>query len=128
MENPKLYMQQKNIPEAFDISFRTVISRLKELRELADRYGKSAVIDDGNLVLVNTAAFADYMANRQQLLDKNMRKYVEPFDAAEVRSRLGLDDGKIILYQNIGPSAPEPDHEKLKNAVREVLMEGLRAG
>ena len=38
-----------------------------------------AVIRDGNIVLVNTLVFVDYLKYRKALQEKNARKHVPPF-------------------------------------------------
>lgn len=118
-----LYPSQRTIAKEFDMNFKTVAARLKEMRELTSRYGKHAIIDDGNIVLVYRPAFTDYMANRRRLMDVNARKYVEPYDPGKIIRELSMDE----WGRDLPDPAPEVDKETVKKLMREILMEGLSA-
>ena len=123
--NFRPYHTQREIADDFGLNHKTVAARLKELRQMSDRYGTRAVIDDGNLVLIYLPAWVDYMANRRRLLDRNLAKYVDPYDPKEVIRELGMD-----AWDNV-PTEPQKAEkigkDELKQAVREILLEGLSA-
>ena len=86
----KLYMTQKTLAEHFEMCANTVRARLAEMEALiGERYEETAIIRDGNVVLVNVMAFVDYETFRQRLLSKASAKYVPPFDPVAVRRSLG---------------------------------------
>ncbi|MBQ8306979.1 MAG: hypothetical protein IJX90_12270 [Blautia sp.] len=119
--SPAMYRQQKEIAEEFSLTSKTVQSRLKELRELRDRYGELAVIDQTNLVLVYRPAFADYMRNREKLRDKNMSRQVPPYDPKKIIRELAMKEWDCPAVEE-----PKIDREEIKQLIREILLEGLR--
>lgn len=85
------YLSLDSLAEEMGLNKQTIRNRVNEIRaEIGKRYKSLAIIDDGNIVLINRFVFIDYMTNRRKLRDKNLRKYVEPFNAAEVASYLGF--------------------------------------
>ena len=122
MKNECLYPSQRKLAEEFGLNFKTVASRLKEMRELPERYGNYSIIDDGNLVLVYRPAFIDYMRYRRRLMDTNLRKHVEPYDPKKIISELGLETDP--------PRQREPkeiDKGTLRQMMKEILIEGIGA-
>jgi len=118
--NFRPYRTQRDLAEDFGLNYKTIAARLKELRELSGRYGTRSVIDDGNIVLVYFPAFADYLSNRRMLLDKNLSKFVKPYDPGEIIRELGMREWEAE------PAPPQKiDKEELRKAVREILMEGI---
>lgn len=91
------YKPQYQLAEELGISKGTVQNRLKEIRgEIkSGRYVKQAIIEDGNIVLINVLVFLDYMSCRQQLRSKNLRKHVPPFRPEEWTRLLGWNE-KIV--------------------------------
>lgn len=85
------YISRANIMKQFDMKKSSVDKRIKEIRDEIEkgRYNERSVIKDGGFVLVSYLVFVDYMANRQKLLEPNLRKYVEPFNAYEVARDMG---------------------------------------
>lgn len=84
------YCSLDQLARDYNITKPTVRNRLNEIRgEIGRRYARLAVIDDGNLVLVNRFVFIDYLNNRRMLKSETQRKYVEPFNATEVARYLG---------------------------------------
>ena len=83
---------QAGIAEALGLSKDTVRRYLTEMRgEVGKRYPEYAIAQpSGNLILVSTAAFWDFLCYRQKLLDRNLRGSVPKFDPAKVLSGLGV--------------------------------------
>lgn len=81
---PKTYEQLK---EEYPICRATFSKYIAELREeiRAGRYDPCILIDESP-IRVSPLAFIDYAAHRKSLLDKRMRKYVPPFNPAEVKN------------------------------------------
>ena len=52
---------------------------MEDNKLIGTRYPKEAVISCGRIVRIWLPVLVDYMNNRYRLLDKNMRKYVEPY-------------------------------------------------
>lgn len=75
------YMKKDGIAEEFHISPQTVRNRLKEIEQEVKkgRYSDHAVIQDGNILLINVLVFLDYLTYRRQLMNKNLRKNVPAF-------------------------------------------------
>ena len=75
------YMPKQRLADEFGISKSTVYARMKGIEEEIGRgrYDERAVIRDGNIVLVNTLVFVDYLKYRKALQEKNARKHVPPF-------------------------------------------------
>lgn len=119
------YHTQRELAKDFGLNYKTVSARLKELRQMSDRYGKRAVIDDGNLVLVFLPAFTDFMANRRRLLDRNLAKHVGPYDPKEVIRELGMEAWDNDPTEQ--KKAEILDEDAVKRIVRKVLLEGLSA-
>lgn len=91
------YKKQQDIATEFGIGRTTVYERLKEIEKeiSAGRYSDYAIIRDGNIVLVNVLVFLDYMNYRERLREKNTRKYVPPFNPAELMEVCGWQN-KIV--------------------------------
>lgn len=85
------YKTKADLAEAYKICSRTVKSRIDEIEEEVKkgRYPKSAVLRDGPLLWINQLVWIDYLANRQKLLNKNARKFVEPYDPAAIARDIG---------------------------------------
>lgn len=75
------YMTTRQLRDYFDMGRTSMFTRIVELKEeiREGRYPKQILIEDGHFTWVNFYAFADYLANRKFLLNKNLRKTVEPF-------------------------------------------------
>ena len=72
----KRYITYDEAIDIIGISSRTV---RKFKKEMEDNNPKEAVISCGRIVRIWLPVLVDYMNNRYRLLDKNMRKYVEPY-------------------------------------------------
>ena len=88
------YMPKQQLADEFHISKSTVYLRMKEIEtEIQNgRYSDYAIIDDGNIVLVNVLVFIDYMTYRRRLKEKNARKYVPDFNPTEIKKVIGWED------------------------------------
>lgn len=86
------YKTKEELKIEWSICTTTIDTRLKEIEDevLKGRYPNNSVIRDGGIVRVNYLVFIDYMTNRQRLLQPNLRKYVEPFNAFEIAKSIGL--------------------------------------
>ena len=105
------YLSLDSLAQEMGLAKQTIRIRVNEIRaEIGKRYKSLAVIDDGNIVLVNRFVFIDYMANRRKLRDKNLRKHVEPFNAAEVASYLGFYE--VIEVENTKKSIEDIKEDK----------------
>lgn len=118
------YLRQMELCEAFGMGRKAVVTRLKEIRTLRDRYGSRSIIDDGNTVLVFVPAFVDYMKNRNILRDKNTSKYVEEYKPGQIIRELAMHEWGSAPEE---PKEPEISKDTIKELVREVLLEGLSA-
>ena len=85
------YISRQQVSENFGICLSSVDNRIRELiTEIKKgRYSELAVIKDGGFVFVNYLALIDYLANRQKLRNKNLRKYVESYDPTKVAKEIG---------------------------------------
>ena len=86
------YKTKEELKIEWSICTTTIDTRLKEIEDevLKGRYPSNSVIRDGGIVRVNHLVFIDYMNNRQRLLQPNLRKYIEPFNAYEIARSIGL--------------------------------------
>ena len=86
------YKTKEELKIEWSICTTTIDTRLKEIEDevLKGRYPSNSVIRDGGIVRVNHLVFIDYMNNRQRLMQANLRKYVEPFNAFEIAKSIGL--------------------------------------
>ena len=78
----KRYITYDEAIDIIGISSRTVRKFKKDIEDnklIGTRYQKEAVISCGRIVRIWLPVLVDYMNNRYRLLDKNMRKYVEPY-------------------------------------------------
>lgn len=85
------YKTKAEIAEAYSICGRTVKARIDEIEAEVKkgRYSKYSILRDGPLLWINILVWIDYMANRQKLLNKNARKFVEPYDPAAIAHEIG---------------------------------------
>lgn len=95
------YMQKQQLSNEFHIGKTTVYSRLKEIEEEIQngRYSDYAIINDGNIVLVNVLVFIDYMTYRRRLREKNTRKYVPMFNPAEIAKIIGWENKPVRIEE-----------------------------
>jgi DNA-binding Lrp family transcriptional regulator len=90
------YRRKRELADLLGISPATVQQRCGEM-ETSGRYGPYAVIRDGQVLLINTLCFVDWMRYRRELIDTNLRKYVPPFDAEAVARSMGWKIDKVSL-------------------------------
>lgn len=91
------YMPKQQLADEFHISKSTVFSRMKEIEKeiQSGRYSDYAIINDGNIVLVNVLVFIDYMTYRRRLKEKDARKYVPEFNPSEIKKIIGWENRLI---------------------------------
>ena len=83
-----MYANRKNLAKLFGITTQTVYRRVKGIEELiGERYKQYAVLDN----MVSVAVFADYEKYHVRLQDKNLKKYVPPFDLKEAGAYIFVD-------------------------------------
>lgn len=82
---PKMYMSARQLAEYEELTPASVTRYIKEIQTetASGRYPKMAVLDSQPRK-VNFFVYVDYMANRKRLRDKNLRKFAEPFNPAEI--------------------------------------------
>ena len=94
MEPLIIYMTRQNLAKSFQISPRTVDTRLKEIEEqMKDgRYGPHAVVRDVGYVACSPLVFADWLTYRQRLLSKSpsVRKAVPEYNPFLIRKEFEL--------------------------------------
>jgi hypothetical protein len=85
------YISRANIIKQFDMSKASADKRIREIREEIEkgRYSEKSLIKDGGFVFVSYLVFIDYLSNRQKLMEPNLRKYVEPFNAYNTAREIG---------------------------------------
>ncbi len=76
-----VYASKSELGRFFSMSAPTVYSRIAGIEEQikAGRYSDYAISDNR----INKAVFLDYNKYWKMLADKNMRKYVPPFNVSE---------------------------------------------
>lgn len=85
------YLRPADLAEKYGLSKQTVKRRKNEIEEeiTRGRYKRQAIIEDGQLMLINEPVFLDYMANRRMLMQESARKHVPPFRASDWQEYLG---------------------------------------
>lgn len=80
-----LYLGQAQIKEYWGIGKTTFYTRIREFKKEveAGRYPRTSIIEDGHFTWIHAYAWADFLANRRKLLQKNTRKTVKPYDVKE---------------------------------------------
>ncbi|MDO4647937.1 MAG: hypothetical protein Q4B26_04740 [Eubacteriales bacterium] len=91
------YRNYRDTAKEFGISEATVKARTKEIRgQIGKRYQDYALIEDGNIVMINQLVFIDWQCNRRKLMDHNMKKYVPVFDPAAVAAYSGWSNRPVV--------------------------------
>ncbi len=93
------YMPKHKLAEELGVSVSTVGNRMKGIQNEIDggRYNEYAIIDDGNIVLINTLVMLDYMKYHKRLNNKNLRKYVPEFRPEELIKIMGWNDRIVVV-------------------------------
>ena len=75
----------------FDLGKTTITERIREFREwiAKGRYPRTSIIEDGKFIRVNRYAFHDFLVNRRRLNERNMEKFVEPYNPAKLAMETG---------------------------------------
>mgnify|MGYP000786452920 CR=1 FL=1 len=92
------YVTKKQLAEELEISPNTVKTRIQEIEEEIQkgRYEEYAVMRDGQLLAVNYMVWIDYITYRQRLREKNLRKFVPPFDPKKIASYAGINESEAV--------------------------------
>lgn len=90
------YKSKKDIADIFGLSRATVQQRVGEI-EASGRYGPYSTLRDGQILLVNTLVFIDWLKYRRSWNDQNLRKYVPEFNAEEVVRAMGMRVDRVAL-------------------------------
>ena len=93
------YLKKDAIATEFDMCKNTVSNRVKEIEKeiKAGRYSDYAIIQDGNILLINLLVFIDYMTYRQRLQKKNLRKNVPAFRPDLIAREIGWNNRVTIF-------------------------------
>lgn len=85
------YITRADLSKNLNMSLGAVDKRLKEIRDEIKngRYTEYALIKDGGFMLVNYLVWIDYMAHRDRLLEKNLRKNVPAYNPAKIAREIG---------------------------------------
>lgn len=76
----KKYRNKTDIAHIFGVSNPTVYRRVEGIKkEIGKRYNQYAILDN----LISLAVYADYEKNHKKLENRNLRKWVPPFDMYE---------------------------------------------
>lgn len=95
---PKLYMSAQQLSEyegKTAAHYRTVIHEIEEQVKLG-RYPQTA-IGNGKPVDVNYFVYRDYVTNRSRLKNKNLKKFVEPFNPMEIAKLCPLVREVVVM-------------------------------
>lgn len=85
-----MYAKKMDIAREFGMSYQTVFRRVEGIRkQIGKRYNEYAIVGR----LVSKEVFVDYEKYHESLEDRNLRKYVPPFDI--YRARQYLDDMRM---------------------------------
>ncbi len=88
-----MYANKKNLATLFGVTTQTVHRRVKGIETLiGERYNQYAVLDN----LVSVAVYADYEKYHTRLEDKNLKKYVPPFDMKAAGAYIFVDINKGV--------------------------------
>lgn len=88
-----MYANKKNLAALFGVTPQTVHRRVKGIEALiGERYNQYAILDN----LVSVAVYADFEKYHTQLADKNLKKYVPPFDMKEAGAYIFVDLNKGV--------------------------------
>lgn len=97
-----MYATKAEIARMFKISNQTVYNRVSGIqKEIGRRYNQYAIVDN----LVSIGVYVDYEKYRKHLEDKNLRKYIPPFDMKEAEKYL----------EGIGKSKEKEDKKEKVN-------------
>lgn len=83
----KPYMSKKELAEMLDLSTRTIGTIIKGLEDGIESGRYHPIVIAGHRY--NTYAILDQMKYRDALANKNMRKYVPPFDPTGIAEACG---------------------------------------
>lgn len=91
------YMKKETLAEEMHICKGTVVNRLREIENeiMNGRYSDYAIIQDGNILLINVLVFIDFLTYRKRLLNKNLRKNVPPFRPDIIARDIGWNNRVI---------------------------------
>lgn len=85
--------KQSSFRSRFGVTTQTVYRRVKGIEALiGERYNQYAVLDN----LVSVAVYADYEKYHTRLEDKNLKKYVPPFDMKAAGAYIFVDLNKGV--------------------------------
>lgn len=88
----RAYMNMQDLADKYGMCKRTVRDRVREIENeigRGKRYERQAVINDGNIVLVNELVFLDWLTVRKDILSGTRRKYVLDFNPGAWARYLG---------------------------------------
>ena len=92
------YVTKKQLCAELEVSPNTVKDRIHEIEEeiKKGRYEEYAVMRDGQFLAVNYYVWVDYMTYRQRLKEKNLRKFVPPFNPGKIAPYAGAEESEAV--------------------------------
>lgn len=116
----RTYFTVNELSKMYHRSPTTVNSYLAEIQSDSRYKNEMILIEDSRPKLVNRNVFEDYLVNRTFLMDRNLRKHLDPFDPVRVARQRGESQGNIV-------EVIKPDKAEIMEAVKAILREGLGA-
>lgn len=110
----KEMLSVSELAEYWGVKPETIRKRIKEMEKIKDRYSRSDITNDGTKYWISRLAYHDFLTHRTRLLEKNAKKYVPPFNPAEIATSLALGSKKSMDRQVI--------EEVVKREVAETLQ------
>lgn len=84
---PRIFMTAEQLAEYEGMSgthYRVIFNEIEQ--EIANGRYPAVSLSDGKPRSVNYFVYRDYLANRKRLKNRNLKKTVKPFNAAEIAS------------------------------------------
>lgn len=98
---PRLFMTARQLSEYEGMTtthYRHIFAEIEKLVS-EGRYPKASITDN-KPQSVNYYVYRDYMANRKKLGDKNLKKYVDPFNPVEIASICPMVREVIVMGED----------------------------
>ena len=114
----RTYFTISELSKMYHRSPTTVNSYLAEIQSDSRYKDNMILIEDSRPKLVNRNVFEDFLFNRTFLMDRNLRKHLDPFDPVKVAKQRGESQGNIV-------EVIKPDKAEIMEAVKAILREGL---
>lgn len=94
------YLTVKETAAKYSQSIKTVYRTVSEIKKL-ERYKSCRVaINEDACSLINTLVYEDYLYCRKRLKQRNLAKYIPPYDPAAVRMQHG-EYKKVVKFDDV---------------------------